>query len=112
MLPGGTFVHVKNIESSAPASHLLSQAYVATEAARTDESFRAAIAQRVKEITDDFNRYSEVPSKVIIILAKKGDPFTPSSLFTFTQINMIRFVRDIESSGLAKVYVVPIHKEN
>lgn len=112
LLPGGTFVHVKNIESSAPASHLLSQAYVATEAARTDESFRAAIAQRVKEITDDFNRYSVVPSKVIIILAKKGDPFTPSSLFTFTQINMIRFVRDIESSGLAKVYVVPIHKEN
>ena len=111
LLPDGVFIHVKNASASAPVSHLLSQAFVATDAARVDPSFRRGIEKRIEEAGQDPSRYSSIPTKVVIVMAKKRKALRPSSLFTFSQINLVRFVNDVESGGRTRIYVAPILKE-
>ena len=94
LLPKGVFIHVKHVQSSAPASHLLAQALVSTEILRTDDNAQKLLQEKINDAakeagvsTDD---YETKPREVVIVLAKDGKPITAESLFNFTKINLIR----------------------
>lgn len=110
LLPDGTFIHVKNTDSSSPASHLLAQALVSTEILTYDEVAKGSLRARIEEQGVDPEEYSLVPKKVVIVMAKEGRALTADSLYTFTQVNLGRQDRTLASRNV-DVFVVPIVKE-
>lgn len=111
LLPNGTFIHVKNASSSAPVSHLLSQAYISIDAVRKDPSLRLSLKELLEKQGVDLTNYSLTPSKIIIVIAKEKRAITPESLFTFSQINLVRHFNEVESSGNTKMYIISLLKE-
>lgn len=111
LLPGGVFVHVKHLSSSAPASHLLSQALVATHLLRTDTNAQKQLEEKIKEIAPDrAEKYDTKPRRVVIVMAKDKNKITPSSLFTFTKINLVRYDKMLASMDVG-LYVAPVIRE-
>lgn len=97
---GGVLVHVKDLKSSAPASHLLAQALVSTDALLHDENARAKLRELV---VAEGGRPESVPEKVhalVLVLAHAGAALTPESLFTFTQVTLARQVSALTSQGV------------
>lgn len=107
LLPDGALVHIKSIEKSAPASHLLAQALVSTDALLHDQQARAAFVSRVEELGGTADDVPQRVERVVLGLAKPGNPVTGADLFTFTQVTLVRHVTALEGRGVA-VYVVPI----
>lgn len=107
LLKDGTLIHVKNMDTSAPASHLLAQALVSADALRYDEQAR----QRFKKIvTRSGGNAADVPDtieRVVLAVARKTRPITATDLFTFTQVNLVRQTTALESQGV-QVFVAPI----
>lgn len=97
LLKDGTFIHVKHVSSSAPASHLLAQALVSTEVLTHDKKARADLRRRIREAGEEQTDYQCTPRKVVVILAKEKKPVDASSLFTFTQVNLGRQDRLLKS---------------
>jgi uncharacterized protein (TIGR04141 family) len=99
LLPHGRLLHVKDAEKSSLASHLLAQALVSTDALLQDEEVRLKFVQRVVE---NGGAAADVPARgasVVLGMARKGKPFTSDSLFTFTQVTMVRLVEILERQG-------------
>lgn len=95
LLPEGIFIHVKHVQSSAPASHLLAQALVSTEILRTDENAQKLLQERIDQVANEAgisntSAYEPKPKEVVIVMAKDGTPITADSLFNFTKINLIK----------------------
>ncbi len=88
LLKDNTFVHVKLIESSAPASHLIAQALVSVETLTYDQEAQAAFRERVEAAGWDGGKYSGKPKRVVLVLARVGKEIDAASLFTFTQVNL------------------------
>jgi uncharacterized protein (TIGR04141 family) len=107
LLKEGIFVHVKHVSSSAPASHLLAQALVATELLKTDDDAQVRLKKRIQEAGGDLNDYSAVPKQVVLVMAKDDSLLTAKSLFTFTKINLLRQDRRLGSMGI-KVNIAPV----
>lgn len=96
----GVLVHVKDLKSSAPASHLLAQALVSADALLHDEDARTKLRELVEA---EGGSPASVPEKVhtvVLVLAHEGAPLTPESLFTFTQVTLARQVASLESQGV------------
>lgn len=96
----GELVHVKDLKASAPASHLISQALVSTDALLHDEDARTKLRELV---TAEGGDPASVPQKVhtvILGLAHHGKPLSADSLFTFTQVTLARQVAALESQGV------------
>jgi uncharacterized protein (TIGR04141 family) len=109
LLPGGSLLHVKDVDRSSPASHLLAQALVSTDALLNDEEARAQFVERVAR---KGGSSADVPtriSSVVLGLARKGKPLTSDSLFTFTQVTMVRLV-DLLQRQRVDVYIHPIQR--
>lgn len=108
LLPNGVFVHVKNVSSSAPASHLLAQALVSTEVLRTDEEAQELLQKKIQELVPSgvtnngikIDAYKTKPRRVVIVMAKDGKEITPDSLFTFTKINLVRHDQQLASMNV------------
>lgn len=105
--PAGVLVHVKSIESSAPASHLLAQALVSTDALLHDEEARTTFRQRIEETGGDPGRIPTPIHTVVLALAHKGRPVTSGDLFSFTQVTLVRNVTQLQGRGV-NVFVAPI----
>lgn len=97
LLPHGVFVHVKHVSSSAPASHLLAQALVATDLLRTDVDAQRLLREKIEAVGGNPDDYETKPRRVVIVMAKNDDPITAKSLFTFTKINLVRHEQRLAS---------------
>ena len=109
-MKGGIFVHVKRVERSAPASHLLAQALVSTEVLIQDKEAQTALKNKINNAGHDPNEYECVPKKVVIVMAKDNQKITADSLYTFTQVNLNRQDKALSSRGI-EVCIVPITRE-
>ena len=110
LMPHGVFVHVKNVSSSAPASHLLAQALVSTEVLRTNEEAQKLLQERIKEIAPsgvDLQKYETKPRRVVIVIAKDDKPITAGTLFTFTKINLVRHDQELASMNV-ELNIAPV----
>ena len=110
LLPHGVFVHVKNVSSSAPASHLLAQALVSTEMLRTNEKAQKLLEEKIKEIAPggvDLQKYETKPRRVVIVIAKDDKPITADTLFTFTKINLVRHEQQLASMNV-ELNIAPV----
>lgn len=111
LAPDGTLVHVKSIESSSLASHLLAQALVSADALLHDEEARTKLRQRVEEQGGDPGHVPNRVHRVVLGIARKGHKLTSSDLFTFTQVTLVRHVTALEGRGV-DVFVAPIVRPN
>ena len=107
LLKGGIFVHVKRVDSSSPASHLLAQALVSAEILSYDTEAQAALRQIINNAVRNPEDYECRPKKVVIVMVKDKQALTADSLYTFTQVNLGRHDKALASRGVG-VYVVPV----
>lgn len=107
LLSDGTYIHVKSIESSAPASHLLAQALVSVEVLTFDQLAQKDFRAKVKAGGWDPSKFSQKPKKVVLLIARKDKSIGPDSLFTFTQVNLARQVSQLGSQGV-DVFIAPV----
>lgn len=110
LLKGGVFVHVKRVDSSAPASHLLAQALVSTEILTYDTEAQHALKQIIKNAVRNPEEYECHPKKVVVVMVKDKRALTADSLYTFTQVNLGRHDKALASRGVG-VYVVPVVRD-
>lgn len=111
LLKGGVFVHVKRVDSSAPASHLLAQALVSAEILSYDTEAQAALRQIINNAVRNPEDYECRPKKVVIVMVKDKQALTADSLYTFTQVNLGRHDKALDSRGVG-VYVVPVARND
>ncbi|MFT4185965.1 MAG: TIGR04141 family sporadically distributed protein [Micrococcaceae bacterium] len=105
----GTFVHVKHIASSAPASHLIAQALVSTEILAHDLEAHTKLKEIVEKQGGDLAEYECRPRRIVLVIAK-DKLITADSLFAFTQVNLVRHVNMLASQNV-EVYVAPIARK-
>jgi uncharacterized protein (TIGR04141 family) len=101
--PDGALVCVKRADSSAPLSHLFSQAVVAAEALRDGEA-RRWLTDRLPAGQADL-----VPDNPHFVFAVqlKGRTLTPDTLFTFSLVTLHRAANHLERLGM-RVSVIDI----
>jgi uncharacterized protein (TIGR04141 family) len=109
LAPGGVLIHVKNIENSSPASHLLAQALVSADALKYDAEARSAFRKRVAKVGGDVSQVPASPHTVVLGLARSSRLITSDDLFTFTQVTLARAVGQLEGRGVT-VHVAPIRR--
>ncbi len=97
----GLLVHVKNTKTSAPASHLLAQALVSTEALLYDEEARAQLRELVAAEGGDPASVPEKIHTVVLGLAHPTRQLKADNLFTFTQVTLARQVAVLEAQGVS-----------
>ncbi|SNR67990.1 sporadically distributed protein, TIGR04141 family [Haloechinothrix alba] len=107
LLSEGELVHVKDIDKSAPASHLLAQALVSADALLHDEEARDEFRAIVERSRGDVSEMTTPIRSVILGVARKARPISAEDLFTFTKVNLVRHVASLEERGV-QVFVVPI----
>ncbi|MGW5923480.1 DUF6119 family protein [Nocardia fluminea] len=76
LLKGGTFIHVKHVSSSAPASHLLAQALVSTEVLTHDKKARTDLRRRIREAGHDPADYECKPKRSSWFWPRRKTPST------------------------------------
>ena len=97
----GLLVHVKDLKSSAPASHLLAQALVSADALLHDEEARTKLRELVEAEGGDPGTVPQKVHTLVLGLAHKGRPITADGLFTFTQVTLARQVAALEAQGVS-----------
>ncbi|KXP04849.1 hypothetical protein AXK59_15905 [Tsukamurella tyrosinosolvens] len=100
LLKDGTFIHVKHVDESSPASHLLAQALVSTELLLHDAKARTDLRRKIRDAGEDSTKYESKPKQVVVVFAKMKAPLTADSLYTFTQVNLGRQDRLLKSRGV------------
>ena len=110
LLKNGVFIHVKRVDSSAPASHLLAQALVSTEILTYDIEAQQALEQMINDAASNPEDYECKPKEVVIVMVKNKQALTADSLYTFTQVNLGRHDKALASRGVG-VYVVPVVRD-
>lgn len=110
LLKDGTFIHVKHVNKSAPASHLLAQALVSTEVLNYDKEIQEHLKVRIREVGGTPQDFITKPSKVVIVLAKDNVVLSANDLFTFTQVNLARQVAQLDQQRIS-VHIAPVARE-
>ena len=105
----GTLIHVKKIDSSAPASHLIGQALVSADALLHDSEAKDKLRERVVAAGGDPSLVPDKISRVVLGLARTNAPPTAETLFTFTQVTLVRGVQALEGRGV-NVFVASISR--
>ena len=107
LLKEGVFVHVKRVDSSAPASHLLAQALVSAETFSYSDEAQAKLQETIINAGHKPGDYECKPKKVVVVMVRDKQALTADSLYTFTQVNLGRHDKALASRGI-EVYVVPV----
>lgn len=89
MLADGTPVHVKKVERSAPASHLIAQALISTESLWRDLEARAALSRRAGKLGRTDLGEGFRPDNVVLAVYRPKRLITAADLFTFTKVNLV-----------------------
>lgn len=106
--PDGDLIHVKHVNRSTSASHLIAQAYVATQALLYDNEARKNLHEKIVEAGGNSNWLSNRPASVVLGIARKGG-FTADSLFSFSQVTLARLDSWLRATGV-KLSVIPINR--
>ncbi|MBG6059974.1 uncharacterized protein (TIGR04141 family) [Cryobacterium sp. MP_M3] len=109
LLRDGTYIHVKSIDSSAPASHLLAQALVSVEVLTYDTAAQADFQSKVAKGGWDPSLLRKKPTRVVLLVARKDKTIGPDSLFTFTQVNLARQISHLGAQGV-EVFIAPVRR--
>lgn len=110
LLPDGALVHVKNIDASAPASHLFAQGANAAHALGFDDQARTEFRKRVVNAGGTAELVKDrTPAVIFAVARNSAKPFTADSLYSFSQVTLARTCIDLEARGIP-VYVVPINR--
>jgi uncharacterized protein (TIGR04141 family) len=105
--PGDELIHVKRLRGSDDASHLFSQALVSVSALILDGQARIKFAERVTRHSNGTRSAPELPRHVVLAIAGRGT-LTADSLFTFSQVTLVRLVQHLESQGVTvRVVTIP-----
>lgn len=110
LLKNGVFIHVKHVNSSAPASHLLAQAIVSTEVLTYDTTAQEDLRAKLIKLNANPDEYKLKPSRVVIVMAREDNLLQADSLFTFTQVNLARQVAQLEQQQV-DVHIAPIIRQ-
>lgn len=102
----GDLIHVKHVNRSASASHLIAQATVATQALLYDNEARQKLREKIVEAGGSVDLLPDRPKSVVLGIARE-DGFTADKLFSFSQVTLARLDFWLASSGI-DLYVVPI----
>jgi uncharacterized protein (TIGR04141 family) len=105
----GTFIHVKQMDGSAPASHQIAQALVSADALMYDSEARVKLAEKVEANGGDPALIPDRVDRVVLAMARKDAPLTADNLFTFTQVTLMRGVQMLQARGV-DVFVAPIER--
>lgn len=105
----GTFIHVKQMDGSAPASHQIAQALVSADALMYDSEARVKLAEKVEANGGDPALIPDRVERVVLAMARKDAPLTADNLFTFTQVTLMRGVQMLQVRGV-DVFVAPIER--
>lgn len=98
--PGDEFIHVKDLRGSDEASHLFSQALVATDQLLLDGEGRQKFADKVQALSGGARTAPERPKTVVLGIAGRGQ-VTVDTLFTFSQVTLVRLVQQLEGRGVS-----------
>jgi uncharacterized protein (TIGR04141 family) len=105
--PDGTLMHIKSIETSAPASHLLAQMLVSADALLHDEEARTKFRDIAVRAGRPGIIVPDKPSRVVLGIARRGRPVASTDLFSFTKVTLVRHIAALEGRGV-EVFVAPI----
>ena len=96
------YVHVKSATSSAPLSHLFAQGGNSAHALQYDEEARAKLRERVQQRGGDAGFVGTKPQRVIYAIRPKeiGGTLTPSDLFSFSKVSLVRVFDELEGRGV------------
>lgn len=100
LAPDGTLIHVKKMDSSAPASHLIGQALVSADALLHDSEAKDKVREKVVAAGGDPSLVPDKVSRVVLAMARTKAPPTADTLFTFTQVTLVRGVQALEGRGV------------
>lgn len=110
LTPEGTLVHVKNIDASAPASHLFAQGANSAHTLSFDEEARAEFRTRVEKAGGDPELVKDHPPAVVFAIARNSaNTFSAETLYSFSQVTLARTCVDLEARRIP-VYVIPIDR--
>ena len=106
----GALVHIKNIDASAPASHLFAQGANSAHTLRFDEDARTQFRQRVTSAGGNPLLVQDRPPAVIFGIARSSTTtFGAETLYSFSQVTLVRTCNDLEARGIP-VFVMPIDR--
>lgn len=97
--PDGDLIHVKHVNNSTLASHLIAQAYVSTQALLHDNEAYQKLRERVGEKGGNTDLLPDRPTSVVLGIARKGG-LTANSLFSFSQVTLARLDSWLKYSGI------------
>jgi uncharacterized protein (TIGR04141 family) len=106
LLSDGTLVHVKKLRRSDAASHQIAQALVSSDALLYDEDARTKFGAVIGKAGGGAEWKPKQLKKVVLAMARPG-PLTEDTLFTFTQVTLVRSVTALQERGV-EVFVAPI----
>lgn len=92
----GYLIHVKKYTNSQTLSHLFSQGYVAAQILTDDPSYRHDFITQVEDLKPSLiSAARRAPIRVTYAIAVEGKRTIPSSLPTFSKVNLRGFVRKL-----------------
>lgn len=100
--------HVKNLDRSSAASHLIAQTLVSTDALRFDEEAREAVRQKIRAAGGPPDLLSGGPQRVLLAIASERS-IGPSDLFTFNKVTLARLDSALAAAGV-QIFVAPIRR--
>lgn len=104
----GELIHVKHVNRSTSASHLIAQANVSTQALLRDNEAYQKLREIVGEKGGNTDRFPDRPTSVVLGIAREGG-FTADSLFSFSQVTLASLDSWLTFSGV-KLSVIPINR--
>lgn len=104
----GGLIHVKHVDRSSKASHLIAQAIVATDALRHDNEARQRLRDAVVDAGGDAEFVQDRPSSVVLGMARAGS-FDGQGLFSFTQVTLARLDMSLADIGV-ELSIAPIRR--
>lgn len=111
LAPDGTMVHVKKADASAPLSHLFAQGHNSAHSLMYDNEARGKFRELIAAKGGDPDSVPSKPPAVVFAIARyEGEPFDPESLYSFSQVTLVRTVDDLAARGI-DVYIVPIDND-
>lgn len=106
----GDLIHVKHVNRSSAASHLIAQAVVATDALRYDNEARQRLRDVVVEAGGDTELIQDRPNSVVLGMARAGS-FKGEDLFSFTQVTLARLDISLADIGV-ELSIAPINRSS
>lgn len=103
----GTLIHIKKIDSSEPASHHIAQALVSADALLYDAEAKKKMREKVVAEGRDPDLVPDKIARVVLGMARTKAPPTADTLFTFTQVTLVRAVQALGARGVG-VFIAPI----